>query len=313
MTIRVIVELRREEAQARRRRNCRASLARAEASRGEAAFRGAAQRRRAAAAILLACLLVAAWMSEAHPATLWAGLPRIGEYFSASSLRCAGTRCSRCGDRGQHRLLVLPAGPLGLLIFETANMAALATLMGHGDRAAAVLPGLAQPRRATMGLPARAASLEALRTVPEIVYALIFVWAFGVGRSPASWPSRSTPPGALGKLFAEVIENAGWRAVGRRARSPAATGPGCRFAILPQVLPNLLSYALLRFEINVRGASVIGFVGAGGIGEELYTVIAFNYYEEISAIVAADHPHRRLIDLSPNALRRRVIGRSVMA
>jgi phosphonate transport system permease protein len=51
------------------------------------------------------------------------------------------------------------------------------------------------------------------------------------------------------------------------------------------VLPNFLSYVLLRFEINVRGATVIGFVGAGGIGQELYTVISFNYYEEISAIV----------------------------
>ena len=60
---------------------------------------------------------------------------------------------------------------------------------------------------------------------------------------------------------------------------------GCRFAILPQVLPNLLCYVLLRFEINIRSASVIGFVGAGGIGEELYKVISFNYYEEISAIV----------------------------
>ena len=55
--------------------------------------------------------------------------------------------------------------------------------------------------------------------------------------------------------------------------------------MLPQVAPNFLSYALLRFEVNVRGASVIGFVGAGGIGAELYQVIAFNYYEEISAIV----------------------------
>ena len=51
------------------------------------------------------------------------------------------------------------------------------------------------------------------------------------------------------------------------------------------MLPNLLSYALLRFEINLRSASVIGFVGAGGIGQELYTVIALNYYEEISAIL----------------------------
>jgi phosphonate transport system permease protein len=58
-----------------------------------------------------------------------------------------------------------------------------------------------------------------------------------------------------------------------------------RFGVLPQVAPNFLSYALLRFEVNVRGASVIGFVGAGGIGEELYHVISFNYYEEVSAIV----------------------------
>ena len=85
---------------------------------------------------------------------------------------------------------------------------------------------------------------------------------------------------------------------GMRCAPSAATGRSAvRFGILPQVLPNFLSYVLLRFEINVRGATVIGFVGAGGIGQELYSVISFNYYQEIGAIivliiltVSADRP-----------------------
>jgi ABC-type phosphate/phosphonate transport system permease subunit len=77
-----------------------------------------------------------------------------------------------------------------------------------------------------------------------------------------------------------------------------------RFGILPQIAPNLLSYAILRFEINVRGASVIGFVGAGGIGQELYAVIAQNYYEEISAIVVLIIVAVALIDLTSERLRR---------
>ncbi len=81
-----------------------------------------------------------------------------------------------------------------------------------------------------------------------------------------------------------------------------------RYAILPQVLPNFLSYALIRFEINVRGATVIGFVGAGGIGQELYSVISFNYYQEISAIVVLIILAVSIIDLTSEALRRRAIG-----
>ena len=58
-----------------------------------------------------------------------------------------------------------------------------------------------------------------------------------------------------------------------------------KFGLLPQVLPNLISYILLRFEINIRASTILGFVGAGGIGQELYLVINFNYYEEVSAII----------------------------
>jgi phosphonate transport system permease protein len=81
-----------------------------------------------------------------------------------------------------------------------------------------------------------------------------------------------------------------------------------RYAILPQVLPNFLSYALIRFEINVRGATVIGFVGAGGIGQELYSVISFNYYQEVSAIVVLIILAVSVIDLTSEAMRRRAVG-----
>jgi phosphonate transport system permease protein len=114
--------------------------------------------------------------------------------------------------------------------------------------------------------------------------------------------------GALGKLFAEVVENADMKAWDGIASSGGNWWHGVRFAILPQVMPNFLSYALLRFEINIRGASVIGFVGAGGIGQEIYHVIAFNYYEEISAIVFLVILTVFAIDLVSERLRHRVIG-----
>ena len=116
--------------------------------------------------------------------------------------------------------------------------------------------------------------------------------------------------GALGKLFAEVVENADmrpWEAV----RAAGGTwAHAVRFAILPQVMPNFLSYVLLRFEINVRGATVIGFVGAGGIGQELYSVISFNYYQEIGAIIVLVILTVSAIDLTSEKLRTMAIGRA---
>jgi phosphonate transport system permease protein len=81
-----------------------------------------------------------------------------------------------------------------------------------------------------------------------------------------------------------------------------------RFAVMPQVLPNFISYTLLRFEINVRAASVIGFVGAGGIGQELMLVIRQFIYQDISAIVLLIIFIVILIDVGCEALRHRIIG-----
>jgi len=112
--------------------------------------------------------------------------------------------------------------------------------------------------------------------------------------------------GALGKLFAEVAENADMRPWEAVRAAGGSWAQAVRYAILPQVAPNFLSYILLRFEINVRGATVIGFVGAGGIGQELYTVIARNYHEEIGAIIVLIVLCVTAIDLVSERLRRRV-------
>ena len=82
---------------------------------------------------------------------------------------------------------------------------------------------------------------------------------------------------------------------------------------MPQVAPNFLSYSLLRFEINVRSASVIGFVGAGGIGQELLFVIRQFVYTDISAIVLMIILTVSLIDITCEALRHRLIGDEVRA
>jgi phosphonate transport system permease protein len=127
--------------------------------------------------------------------------------------------------------------------------------------------------------------LEFCRTVPEIVFALIFVVAFGLGPVPGVLAIMIHTMGALGKLFAEVVENIDMKPVEGAIASGATRWQAIRYAVVPQVLPNFASYALLRFEINVRGASVMGFVGAGGIGQELIEAIRKFYYSDVSAIL----------------------------
>jgi phosphonate transport system permease protein len=261
-------------------------------------------------AVFLACLALAAWVSEVRPATLAAGLPRIGEYFwlILPTLRWE-TLFDGVKVEGSLAFWMYRLDAWALLMLETSQMAALATLMGA---VAALVLCFPASRNLMPGAPVTFTLvrrfLELFRTVPDIVYALILVWAFGVGPLAGILAIALHTTGALGKLFAEAVENADMRPVDGVRASGGTWLHGVRFAILPQVLPNMLSYALLRFEINVRGASVIGFVGAGGIGQELYTVIAFNYYEEVSAIVVLVILTVSMIDLASERLRFRIIG-----
>ncbi|MCL2714215.1 MAG: phosphonate ABC transporter, permease protein PhnE [Alphaproteobacteria bacterium] len=150
--------------------------------------------------------------------------------------------------------------------------------------------------------------LEFARTVPSIVFALIFVIAFGLGPRAGVLAIAIHSAGALGKLFAEIVENVDMKPV-EGIRSTGANWMSCmRFAVLPQVIAGYASYALLRFEINVREASVMGFVGAGGIGMELVVAIRKFYYADVSAILVTIIVTVFAIDIATGWLRGRMFG-----
>jgi phosphonate transport system permease protein len=151
--------------------------------------------------------------------------------------------------------------------------------------------------------------LEFARTVPGIVFALIFVIAFGLGPMAGVLAIAIHSTGALGKLFSEIVENADMKPV-EGVRSTGASWISCmRFAVLPQVAAGYASYALLRFEINVREASVMGFVGAGGIGQELVVAIRKFYYSDVSAILLTIIVTVFVIDIGTGWMRSRLFGK----
>jgi len=154
--------------------------------------------------------------------------------------------------------------------------------------------------------------LELARTVPDLVYALVFVYAFGLGPFAGVLAIAVHSVGSLGKLFAEANENADLGPLDAMRAVGGSWPQAVRFGIVPQVLPLMASYTLLRFEINVRGASVLGIVGAGGIGEELYLAVRQFIYQDISAIVMLILLTVMLIDMACERLRLHLIGAEAM-
>jgi len=195
------------------------------------------------------------------------------------------------------------------MLFETLLIAYLATLIG-GVIAFAVCFAASSnmaPNSKVRFVVRR--GLELLRTVPEIVFALLFVIAFGLGPMAGVLALMLHTTGALGKLFSEVVENIDMRPVEGIRASGGSGFQVIRFAVLPQVAANFASYGLLRFEINVRGASVMGFVGAGGIGQELITSIRQFYYSDVSAILLLIIVTIVIIDLITQRIRHTLLGR----
>ena len=150
--------------------------------------------------------------------------------------------------------------------------------------------------------------LEFCRTVPEIVFALIFVIAFGLGPLPGVLAIAIHTMGAMGKLFSEVVENIDMKPVDGLTATGAGWWQTIRFAVVPQVLSNFASYSLLRFEINVRGASIMGFVGAGGIGQDLIEAIRKFYFTDVSAILLLIIVTVMLIDFATERLRHALLS-----
>jgi phosphonate transport system permease protein len=147
---------------------------------------------------------------------------------------------------------------------------------------------------------------EFCRTVPDIVFALLFVAVFGLGPLPGILAIGIHSIGALGKLLTEVVENIDMKPVEGVRSAGGNFVETVRFAVVPQVLANFASYALLRFEINVRSGTVIGIVGAGGIGQDLFVAIRKFYYTDVSAILLMIIVTVALFDLMSERIRHRL-------
>jgi len=253
--------------------------------------------------VFAALFLGAAVVGNFNPATLVEGVPKLGDYILRTMplLR----RDSLFEDFGTWFYAL---DKWLALLLETVLMAYLATIMGA---VAALLlcfhasKNLA-PNRWSYFVARRV--FEFCRTVPDLVFALIFVFAFGLGPLPGILAIAIHSFGAKGKLFAEANENADMKPVEGLRAMGANWVQTMRYAVLPQVLPNYASYVLWRFEINVRAAAVLGFVGAGGIGIELIVAVRSLYYEDISAMLILIVLTVTLIDIGCGALRHRLIG-----
>ncbi len=136
----------------------------------------------------------------------------------------------------------------------------------------------------------------------------MFVIAFGLGPVAGVLALAVHCVGALGKLFAELVENIDMKPVDAVSSTGAPWHVAMRFGVLPQVLSGFVGYTLLRFEINVREAAVIGFVGAGGIGMDLLEAIRKFYYSDVSAMLVLIVITVSLIDTLTGVLRHRLIG-----
>ena len=197
------------------------------------------------------------------------------------------------------------------LLFDTILIAYLGTLIGAGGAF------LMSPLAAANLAPSTALRwsikrvFEFCRTVPDLVFALMFVSAFGLGPFAGILAIAIHTFGTLGKLFTEALENIDMKPVEGVRSTGSRFAEIVRFGALPQVMSTFASYALLRFEINVRSGSVVGMVGAGGIGQDLFVAIRKFYYTDVSAILLMIIVCVAVIDLVTERVRHRLSGQEI--
>jgi len=253
--------------------------------------------------LLIVLTAISAWLGEVSKTLLWERLPRFGSYFGrmVPELAWATLRddLAYWYWNGWHWLASL---------WQTLLIALYATMFGVV--LAYVFSFLAARNLSPAPWVSVAArrTLEVARTVPELVFAVLFVFALGIGPLAGVLAIGLHSFGALGKLFGDVAENIDPEPLRGVRATGASWAQTMVYGATPQLAPDYLSYGLLRLEINVRAASILGFVGAGGIGQDLYRAIKNFDHTDISAIALMLIIAVMLIDAICGWLRGRVIG-----
>ncbi|MBE2261064.1 MAG: ABC transporter permease subunit [Candidatus Accumulibacter sp.] len=187
---------------------------------------------------------------------------------------------------------------------ETLAISVLGTLLATVCALLLALP--ASGRHGALLEQATRFVLNALRSVPELVWATLMALAAGLGPFAGILALALHTSGVLGRLFAEALQNA--PATPRDALLEAGTPAGVAFLYgsLPTVTPQLLAYALYRWEMNIRMAAILGFVGAGGLGQLLYVELSLFHQAQASTVIAAMLLLSVAVDAASASLRRRL-------
>ena len=214
--------------------------------------------------------------NERNAGGFWDGLPQVFD-FPAEVLAEAWK------NRANLAALILQFLPS---LLETINIAAASTLLGAGLASVLALLSTRGLARFPRLIPLFRRCMDAMRAIPEIVIALVMIFILGGGPVPAMIAIAFHTAGALGKLFSEVAENADLKPVEGLTSVGASWTQKMWLGVMPQVAPNWLSYALMRFEINIRASAILGFVGSGGIGYDLKLAMQWGggKYDQVVAI-----------------------------
>jgi phosphonate transport system permease protein len=245
--------------------------------------------RRAAVFIAVVVLAWTAWDTGADPVRLGRGIPWIVDFL----------RRMLPPD-----LRVLPAALLGALktveiaLLGTAVAAILALPLGFVSARNVAAPAIFHPARLVLNF---------FRSVDTLVYALVFVAAVGLGPFPGVLAVVAYTTTSLAKLYSEAIEGIDRGPVDAITATGATRLQVLRFGVLPQVLPLFLSYVLYRLETNIRAATVLGFVGAGGIGFYLQTYLRMIDYPAASTVLLVTVVMVMVVDAISSRLRARLV------
>lgn len=191
------------------------------------------------------------------------------------------------------------------LLIETLQMAIVGTVLGAGLSLFMAFCAATNIAPKWLYFASRWI-MNIIRSVPDLVFALMFVSAVGLGPFAGILAMTLGSIGSIGKIFAEAMEQVDRGPITAMEAVGASKRQVIQYGILPQAAPLLTSYSLLLFEGNVRGATILGLVGAGGIGLELTTAMRMYDYGHLSAIIICIIVLVTLIDQGSALIRRRI-------
>ena len=246
-----------------------------------------------AGAGFLAWLLATLWWFDATPARLWNGLQGLGVII---------------------RLMVPPSpGELWLDILQGLAESVAMAFLGTAIAAIIAIPlGFLGARNVATNLLFRFSLrrfFDGMRGIDQLIWALAYVRAVGLGPLAGVLAIATADIAVLAKLYAEAIENAEQKQAEGIAAAGGSPSLVMRFGILPQVAPVMLGHALYFFESNTRSATILGVVGAGGIGLQIAERIRVRNWDEVAFIIILMVLVVMAIDWASGRVRARLIGR----